>query len=180
MALVCVFCGSESGKGDTHVTAARDLGLALTDAGHTLVYGGGSLGLMGVIANSMLDHGGHVIGVIPEALASLELMHAGVTDMRIVADMHVRKAAMHSLADGYIALSGGFGTMEELFEALCWAQLDLHKAPIALLNVDGMYDGLIRLLDEMVRHGFLSDKYRELLTATESPEELRQWLTRTF
>ena len=180
MASLCVFCGSRSGSDLSHVTAARQLGATLTDAGHTLVYGGGSVGLMGVIADSMLELGGRVIGVIPEALARVELMHAGVDDMRIVPDMHVRKATMHSLADGYIALPGGFGTMEELFEALCWAQLDFHKAPIALLNVDGMYDGLIRLLDDMVRHGFLPDNFKKLLTTTESAEELRQWLLRSF
>lgn len=179
MAFICVFCGSQSGKLPTYAAAARELGVTLAAQGHTLVYGGGSVGLMGVLADSMLQNGGHVIGVIPEALANVELMHAGVADMRVVPDMHIRKATMHQLTDAYVALPGGFGTMEELFESLCWAQLDFHTAPIALLNIHKMYDGLVRLIDDMIVQGFLNADYRRLLVTVNSADELREWLDQT-
>lgn len=179
MAFICVFCGSQSGNQPVFAEAAEALGATLAQQEHTLVYGGGSIGLMGVLADSMLRHGGQVIGVIPEALASVELMHAGVADMRVVPDMHIRKATMHQLTDAYVALPGGFGTMEELFEALCWAQLDFHTAPIALLNLHGLYDGLVRLIDDMIAQGFLNADYRRLLVTVKSIEELQQWLLQT-
>lgn len=180
MAAVCVFCGSQPGNHPLHMEAARDFGTVLADGGHTLVYGGGSVGLMGAIADTVLDRHGSVIGVIPEALASVELMHTGVADMRVVPDMHVRKAIMHDLADCYVTLPGGYGTMEELFEALCWAQLEFHAAPVALLNVEGVYDNLLQLINDMVAHGFLNAKCTELLTSTTSVEELSSWLQRVL
>lgn len=176
MVSVCVFCGSQAGTDPAHLQAARELGADLAQAGHRLIYGGGSTGMMGAIADSVLEHEGTVIGVIPEALANIELMHPRVADMRIVPDMHVRKAAMHALADCYVALPGGFGTMEELFEALCWAQLDFHSAPIALLNIAGIYDGLVRLVDDMIDHGFLNSDHRKLLSTMTSVNEVTDWL----
>lgn len=178
MVSVCVFCGSQPGNDPLHLQAARQLGTDLASAGHTLVYGGGSLGMMGAIADSMLQHDGTVIGVIPEALANVELMHSGVADMRIVPDMHVRKASMHKLADCYLALPGGYGTMEELFEALCWAQLDFHSAPVALLNIAGVYDGLLKLVDDMTVQGFLTPQHRKILTPLTSVQAVRDWLQR--
>ncbi|MEZ6130171.1 MAG: TIGR00730 family Rossman fold protein [Planctomycetaceae bacterium] len=179
MAAVCVFCGSQSGLSPAHTQAAVDLGKTLVACGHSLIYGGGSTGMMGALADAMLERGGHVIGVIPEALANVELMHTQVVDMRIVPDMHVRKATMHKLADVYIALPGGFGTMEELFEALCWAQLEFHTAPVVVLNVDGLFDGLARLVEDMIQQGFLKETYRGLLTMVSSVAELEQWLIQT-
>lgn len=178
MASVCVFCGSQDGTSPSHVETAREMGYALADANHTLIYGGGGKGMMGAIADAMLDRGGTVVGVIPNSLADAEQMHTGVADMRIVADMHVRKATMHQLADCYVALPGGYGTMEELFEALCWAQLEFHAAPVALLNVEGLYDGLLQLIDDMVGQGFLSAKCQQLLTSTTSVKEVTNWLDR--
>ena len=177
MTAVCVFCGSQAGLGPTFAEAARQLGRVLADRNDTLVYGGGSTGLMGAVADEMLARDGHVIGVIPEALAVVELMHTGVADMRVVPDMHVRKATMHELADAYIAMPGGFGTMEELFEVLCWAQLDFHSAPIALLNLNGYYDGLDELVQTMVGQRFLTETNSRLLTTVTDITELTQWLT---
>ena len=178
MKSICVFSGSRSGSDPTYAATARSLALHLATHNQRLIYGGGSVGLMGEMADIMLKHGGEVIGVIPKALARVELMHDGVADMRVVADMHERKAMMHELADAYIALPGGFGTMEELFEALCWSQLDFHSAPVAILNANGFYDGLVDLLDGMVRSQFLSEDHRSILFTAESVEELCDWLSR--
>lgn len=177
MAAICVFCGSASGNLSSYAELTKKLGRMIAESDHQLIYGGGSLGLMGVIADEVLACDGRVTGVIPEALANVELMHSEVTDMRVVEDMHRRKALMHDLADVYIALPGGFGTMEELFEVLCWAQLDFHRAPIAILNVDGYYDGLISLIDSMVRRDFLDANCRSLLTVVSEIGELKDWLT---
>ncbi|MEQ9409581.1 MAG: TIGR00730 family Rossman fold protein [Fuerstiella sp.] len=180
MASICVFCGSRGGARSSYGKAAAELGRVLAERNDTLIYGGGSTGMMGVLADEMLARHGHVIGVIPQALANVELMHAAVTDMRIVPDMHVRKATMHELADAYVALPGGHGTMEELFEALCWAQLAFHTAPIAVLNVGGYYDGLIQLIDTMIREQFLCESYRPLLTELNSVDALKHWLDQHF
>ncbi|MEZ6123811.1 MAG: TIGR00730 family Rossman fold protein [Planctomycetaceae bacterium] len=180
MAAICVFCGSQTGDDIRYVDDAAQLGRFLSSAGHTLIYGGGSTGIMGAIADAMLAENGHVIGVIPEALAVAELMHNGVDDMRVVPDMHVRKATMHRLADAYIALPGGLGTMEELFEALCWAQLEFHTAPICLLNSTGIFEGLVKLLDRMVQDHFVSPKHHSLLTVCNSVNELEGWIRRQF
>lgn len=180
MANICVFCGSSSGHRPEFAESAALLGQQLVDQGHCLVYGGGIVGLMGALADAVLQNGGHVIGVIPEALARVELMHPDVPDMRIVPDMHIRKATMHELADGYIALPGGFGTMEELFEVLCWAQLDFHTAPVTILNTNGYYDGLLRVIDTMISEAFLCDSYRCLLNTCDTDQELLNWLTSNF
>lgn len=180
MACICVFCGSRSGNDGAHAEAARQLGATLTAHGHSIVYGGGSVGLMGELADAALQLKGHVIGVIPQALANVELMHDRVVDMRIVPDMHARKATMHKLADGYVALPGGYGTLEELFEVLCWAQLEFHQSPVAMLNLNGYYDGLISLIDNMVQQDFLSQPYKQLLTSASSITDLDAWLERHF
>lgn len=178
MANICVFCGSRSGDDSQYANAARELGRFLSANNHTLVYGGGSTGIMGVIADAMLESQGQIIGVIPAHLARPELMHSAVKDMRLTADMHERKAMMHQLSDAYVALPGGFGTMEELFEAITWAQLELHSRPIVVVNINGIYDGLVQLIDSMAAHGFLSAKCRNLVTIVHDTEGLHTWLVR--
>lgn len=176
MRSVCVFCGARSGDHLIFPEAAASLGKLISSMDLSLVYGGGSVGMMGSLADAALEAGGHVIGVIPSALANVELMHPSVKDMRIVADMHARKAMMHELSDAYIALPGGYGTMEELFEVLCWGQLEFHKSPVLLLNLDGFYDGLISLADGMVQRGFLDNKSRNLMSVAENLEDVKAWL----
>lgn len=180
MASICVFCGARSGGHECYNDAAAQLGTLLATHGHRLIYGGGSTGVMGALADAALSAGGKITGVIPAALANVELMHQRVSDMRVVPDMHVRKATMHRLADGYVALAGGYGTMEELFEVLCWAQLDFHSAPIAILNTDGYYDGLLDLIATMHRRGFIGDSCRDLLSVPASVDELCRWLSLNF
>ena len=177
MSRVCVFCGSRSGDDPEFINAARQLGEYLVSNGHTLIYGGGGVGVMGAIADTMLERDGKVIGVIPAHLARAEVMHPRVADMRITTDMHVRKALMHELTDIYVALPGGFGTMEELFEAVTWAQLELHARPIAVLNIAGLYAGLVALLDAMQARGFLSAQCRSLLTVFETTAALVKWIS---
>lgn len=173
---VCVFCGARSGDLDSYGDAARQFARHLAIAGIRVIYGGGGTGIMGSLADEMLAHGGSIIGVITEQLAQPELMHHDVTDMRITADMHQRKALMHQLSDAYVALPGGLGTMEEFFEAVTWAQLEIHACPIAILNLCGLYDGLVQLLDTMKQRGFLSPRCRSLVTVVNSTEELCRWI----
>ncbi len=180
MANVCVFCGARSGDRPEYNQAARELGTYLAENGHALIYGGGSTGIMGAIADAALESGGHIVGVIPRHLATVELMHGHVRDMRVTADMHERKALLHKLSEVYIALPGGFGTMEELFEAITWAQLDLHSRPIAVLNIHGIYDGLVQLIDTMRNSAFLSAKCPSLFTVCDSMESLQEWLYRSM
>ena len=180
MASICVFCGSCAGNTEKYADAARDLGKLLAAGNHTLIYGGGSVGLMGILADQMLAEGGNVVGVIPQALANVELMHPNVTEMRVVADMHIRKATMHQLADAYIALPGGFGTLEELFEVLCWGQLEFHFSPVAILNSAGFFDGLLTQLKHMVSEGFLSTSHMEILYAATGVDEVQAWLGQCF
>jgi uncharacterized protein (TIGR00730 family) len=176
MASVCVFCGSRSGDRPEYVKIAQELGEFLSANGHTLIYGGGSTGMMGAIADAMLNSKGRIVGVIPTHLARVELMHHAVTDMRLTVDMHERKATMHRISDVYVALPGGFGTMEELFEAVTWAQLDLHQRPIVIVNVHGIFDGLVQLMDTMMSSGFLSAKCRSLVTVVNNMDTLQVWL----
>ena len=157
MRRLCVFCGSSTGRRAIHADAARALGMSLARRGLGLVYGGGSIGLMGVVADVVLTGGGSVIGVIPEGLYSAEIAHAGLTELHVVASMHDRKAMMMLLADGFVALPGGLGTFEELLEVLTWLQLGIHRKPVALLDVDGYWRGLRRLLDDAVAEGFLDE-----------------------
>lgn len=169
---LCVFCGSKIGTDERYRAAAVELGKLLVREGIGLVYGGGSIGLMGVIADAVLAEGGEVIGVIPESLATEELLHPGVADMRVVASMHARKALMAELSDAFIAMPGGFGTFEEFFEVVTWSQLKLHHKLTGLLNVGGYYDPLVRLVDHAVQEGFIKPKHRGLLVIEERPEVL--------
>lgn len=168
----CVFCGSKVGTDDRYRAAATEFGHLLVREGIGLVYGGGSIGLMGVIADAVLAEGGEVIGVIPESLATEELLHPGVADMRVVPSMHARKALMAELSDAFVALPGGFGTFEEFFEVVTWSQLKLHRKLTGLLNVGGYYDPLVRLVDHAVQEGFIKPKHRSLLVIEERPELL--------
>lgn len=172
MKRICVYCGSRVGDRDEYKLSAQALGHLLADRGIDLVYGGGSVGMMGVIADAVLAAGGHVIGVIPELLAVRELLHPGVQDMRLVPDMHARKALMAELSDAFIALPGGFGTFEELFETITWAQLGIHAKPIGLLNAVGYFDDLLRFLDRSFDDGFIKPKYRELYHIADDPTTL--------
>jgi len=160
---VCVFCGSNHGASPAYASAAERVGRELVRRNIGLVYGGGNVGLMGVLADSTLQAGGHVIGVIPEAFMAKEVGHRGLPDLRVVRTMHERKALMVDLADGFIALPGGMGTFEEFFEVLTWAQLGLHSKPCALLNVAGFFDPLLRLLDHSVTERFIREKHRALV-----------------
>ena len=159
---ICVFTGSRHGALPQYAAAAEQLGRELIKRGYGLVYGGGNVGLMNVVANTVLELDGTVVGVIPNALVSREVAHRGLTDLRVVGSMHERKALMAELSDGFIALPGGIGTMEEFFEVLSWAQLGLHEKPCGLLNVAGYYDPLIAFLDQAVAEDFLKPMHRAL------------------
>jgi uncharacterized protein (TIGR00730 family) len=171
---VCVFCGSSTGGNAAYTEAARSLGTTLAEANIRLVFGGGHVGLMGVISNAALAAGGEVIGVIPKFLVERELAHEGLSDLRIVGSMHERKALMSDLSEGFIALPGGTGTLEEFFEVLTWAQLGEHEKPCGLLNVAGYYDPLLTAFDRMVEADFLSESNRALLLVEDDPERILQ------
>ncbi len=172
MSRLCVFCGSSAGGRPGYADAARRLGTELVARGIGLVYGGGKVGLMGVLADAVLSQGGEAIGIIPEPLVARELAHRGLTELRIVGSMHERKATMAALADGFIALPGGFGTLEETFEILTWAQLGIHAKPVGVLNVEGYWDGLRQLVGQAVAEGFVRPEYAELLMFAETPAAL--------
>jgi uncharacterized protein (TIGR00730 family) len=172
---VCVFCGSSKGTNPAHLAAAQEAGRELARRGLALVYGGGNVGLMGALADAALSVGGHVIGVIPEALMAKEVGHRGLPDLRVVQTMHERKALMAELSDGFIALPGGFGTFEEFFEVLTWSQLSFHGKPCALLNVAGFFDPLLTFLDHATAEGFVRPAHRELVLAE---ADLHQLLAR--
>ena len=172
MRRLCVFCGSSKGSREVYADQARRLGEALAARGLGLVYGGGHIGLMGVLADALLQAGGEVIGVIPQALVDKELAHGGLTELRVVTTMHQRKALMADLADGFLALPGGFGTADEFFEVLTWAQLGLHDRPVGLLNVAGFFDPLLAWLDHTVAEGFIKPVHRRLLLEAQEPELL--------
>jgi uncharacterized protein (TIGR00730 family) len=172
MKRICVFCGSNHGASPVYARAAARVGALLAGRGLTLVYGGGQVGLMGVLADSALAAGGRVIGVIPQALEDRELGHAGLTELRVVSSMHERKALMAELADGFIALPGGIGTMEEWFEVWTWGQLGIHAKPLGLLDVEGYFDPLHAFLDHMVTEGFLAPAHRSMALVEEDPEVL--------
>ncbi|MGN6849771.1 MAG: TIGR00730 family Rossman fold protein [Sphingomicrobium sp.] len=171
MQTLAVYCGSAHGTRPEFAEAARATAAAMVSAGVDLVYGGGKLGLMGVIADSVLAAGGRVYGVIPHALVNLEVAHTGLTELHHVETMHERKAKMTDLADAFLALPGGIGTLDELFEAWSWNALGYHKKPLCLLNVDGFWDGMIEFIDHATRSGFLSDKRRSQLLVAETPEQ---------
>ena len=169
---VCVFTGSRHGSRLDFTEAARQLGRELVERGYGLVYGGGNVGLMTVIADTVIELNGHVTGVIPDSLVSKEVAHQGLSDLRVVSSMHERKAVMAELSDGFIAMPGGIGTMEEFFEVFSWAQLGLHEKPCALLNVCGYYDPLIQFLDQAVADDFIKPKHRALLIVEHEPARL--------
>jgi len=169
---ICVFTGSRHGARSEYAEAAKHLGRELVARGYGLVYGGGKVGLMTVIADTVLELKGHVTGVIPSSLVSKEVAHLGLSELRVVDSMHERKAVMAELSDGFIAMPGGIGTMEELFEVISWAQLGLHEKPCALLNVAGYYDPLIQFLDHAVEQDFVKPKHRELLIEESDPARL--------
>ena len=174
MPRLCVFCGSARGNAPHYTQVARELGESLVRRGWGLVFGGGHIGLMGIVADAVLGAGGEVIGVIPHALVERELAHPGVADMRIIGSMHERKALMAELADAFLALPGGYGTADEFFEMLTWAQLKIHHKPIGLLNVAGFFDPLLAWIERAVQDGFLKPKHRELLiVGNERSEERR-------
>lgn len=168
MKRITVFCGSNAGNHETFVNTARQLGKTLAQQKIGVVYGGARIGLMGAVADGALLEGGEVIGVIPGFLRGVEIEHTGLTEIYHVESMHQRKAKMDELSDGVIALPGGYGTMEEFFEMLTWAQLGLHKKPVALLNVAGFYDGLLNLLQNMVDKGFLTNANQNMLIIGDS------------
>jgi uncharacterized protein (TIGR00730 family) len=175
---VCVFCGSKPGTEPAYGRAARALGRTLARERITLVYGGGRVGLMGVLADAVLEAGGEAIGVIPKALVEREISHTGLPDLRVVGSMHERKAAMSELSEGFVALPGGTGTLEEFFEVLTWAQLGEHRKPCALLNIDGYYDPLLAVFDHMVAKGFLTEEHRSMVLVETEPESLLETLAR--
>ena len=169
---ICVFTGSAPGARPEYADAARELGRLLVERGYGLVYGGGNIGLMSILADAVLEHGGEAVGVIPEFLVDKELAHLGLTELRVVKSMHERKAVMAELADGFMALPGGIGTLEEFFEGLSWAQLSLHEKPCGLLSVGGYYENIVGFLDHAVAEGFLNPKHRALLIVEATPERL--------
>ena len=172
MKAIAVYCGASPGVSDVYADAARAMGRALVARGMALVYGGGNVGLMGVIADEVLRLGGQVFGVIPQALMEREVGHAGLSELFVVADMHERKAMMARLADGFIALPGGLGTLEELFEMLTWSQLGIHAKPVGVLNVAGFYDALIGFVAHARAQGFVRDQHAGLMMVENSPEAL--------
>lgn len=172
MKRVCVFCGSSPGARPGYAWLAGELGRALAQRRLTLVYGGGRVGLMGVVADAVLAAGGEAIGVIPRGLAEKEVAHRGLTELEVVETMHDRKARMAELSQAFVALPGGLGTLEELFEAWTWAQLGIHAKPLGLLDGDGYYDHLIRFLDHAVEERFVKPAYRGMVLVASDPEGL--------
>lgn len=160
---ICVFCGSSKGAKPDYANAGKMLGKALAARGISLVYGGAGIGVMGAMADAVLDGGGEVIGIMPEFLHKKEVGHTSLTEMRVVTDMHERKMLMHELADGFITLPGGFGTFDELFETLTWAQLSLHQKPCGLLNVAGYFDALTTFIQKSVDEGFVHPEHKKML-----------------
>lgn len=177
MKRLCVFCGSSHGANPAYTEAAVTLGTLLARRGIGLVYGGGNVGLMGVIADAALAAGGEVIGVIPKALADREVAHHGVTELRVVDSMHTRKAIMADLSDAFIAMPGGVGTFEEFFEAITWTQLGLQRKACGLLNVAGFYTPLAAFIDQAVSDGFIKPVHRAAIVVDDNPERLLDTLT---
>ena len=172
MRRVCVFCGSSVGTNPAYSDAAEAMGRLLARRSIGLVYGGGHVGLMGVVANAALAAGGEVIGVIPQALADREIAHAGLTDLHVVDSMHTRKAMMAELSDAFIAMPGGVGTFEEFFEAVTWTQLGLHRKPCGLLNVNAFYSPLAAFIDLAVTEGFIKPVHRAVIVVDDDPARL--------
>jgi uncharacterized protein (TIGR00730 family) len=172
MKRLCVYCGSRPGSQPDYTEAAKRLARALVRRNIEVVYGGASVGTMGVLANAVLAEGGHVIGIIPQAILGREVVHRGLSDLRVVTSMHERKTLMAELSDGFIALPGGLGTLDEVFEILTWGQLGLHQKPCGLLNIRDYYRGLIDFLDHAVAEKFIADVHRAMLLVEEEQERL--------
>ena len=172
MRSVCVFCGASSGHDPAYALAARRFGEVLARHGIELVWGAGNVGLMGVLADAVLSHGGRAVGVIPDFMVERELAHTAASEILIVDSMHARKAAMADRADGFVALPGGFGTLDELFEILTWAQLHIHAKPVGLLNVRGFFDPLLAMVRHMSAEGFVKTHHLDLLHVEEDPLRL--------
>jgi uncharacterized protein (TIGR00730 family) len=179
MKSICVYCGANPGFDVRFLALAQRTGALLAREGITLVYGGGAVGLMGEIARAALVEGGRVVGIIPQALMDLELARPDLTQLHVVPDMHTRKAKMAELSDGFIALPGGFGTLDELFEMITWGQLGFHTKPIALLNDNNFYAPLITMVEHMMAHGFVREPHRGLFVSGDTPESalaaMRAW-----
>jgi uncharacterized protein (TIGR00730 family) len=176
MKSICVYCGSNAGNKPVYAERAQALGAHIASESLQLVYGGGNVGLMGIVADAVLANGGEVVGVIPEQLVQWEVAHKGVTRLEVVANMHERKARMFDLADAFIALPGGFGTLDEMFEMLTWRQLGLGKKPCAFLDVDGFYAPLMGMIDRMVEERFLHAEQRQDLWHGEDIDTLFAWM----
>lgn len=172
MKSICVFCASSLGNDPVYAETAFELGEILAENGIELIYGGAQVGLMGKVAEGSLSHNGKVTGIIPGFLKTKEIVHANLTELITVKTMHERKALMHDKSDAFIALPGGFGTLEELFEILTWAQLSLHKKPVGILNVNGYYDPLIQLVEKMIDEELLRNEYKRMLLISDSIEDL--------
>ena len=172
MKSICVYCGSNPGNRPEYLEAAKALGKTLAANKITLVYGGAKIGIMGCIADTVLAEGGEVIGVMPQSLVDREVAHPGLTRLEVVSSMHERKALMAKLSDGFIAMPGGIGTLEEIFEVLTWAQLGFHRKPCGLLNIQGYYDHLSTFLDHVTEEGFVRDVHRAMLQVESAPEEM--------
>jgi uncharacterized protein (TIGR00730 family) len=175
---VCVFCGSSTGIKPVYAQAAKTVGTLLAKQNKTLIYGGGNVGLMGIVADAVMSAGGEVIGVIPDFLLKREVGHRGITRLEVVESMHQRKKRMADLADAFVALPGGWGTLEELSEVLTWRQLGLVKQPVAALNTDGFFDPLLQQLSKMVQEGFVRPEYLEVLQVETTPEKLLSSISR--
>lgn len=176
---VAVYCGSSGGVGNQFLDAARETGTYLAERGIDVVYGGGRVGMMGAVANAALAAGGKVYGVIPEKLKTREIAHDGLTELFVVDGMHPRKTMMASMADAFIALPGGWGTLEEIFEVVTWTQLNYHKKPVGLLNIRGYYDHLVAFLDHAAAEGFIRPVHRPLLSSADTLEELLDRMSKT-
>ncbi|HEX2994292.1 MAG TPA: TIGR00730 family Rossman fold protein [Anaerolineales bacterium] len=172
MKSICVFCGSADAVHADYVAGARSMGRMLAERGIRLIYGGGKTGLMGVVADAVLDAGGEVIGVIIPSMNTFALAHAGLTQMEVVEGMHARKARMHQLAEGYIAMPGGFGTFDELFETVTWAQTGAHDKPVGLFNIRNYYAPLLAAIDHAVAEGFIFQEHRDVLFCESDPNTL--------
>lgn len=169
---IAVFCGSSTGSDPVFIDQAKALGKQIAEDGHSLVYGGGNVGLMGIIADEVMDRGGKVVGVIPRLLKEREVAHEDISELFIVDDMHARKAKMAALSDAFVAMPGGAGTLEEIFEVWTWAQLGYHEKPCGFLNVEGYFDPLLTFIDSMCDKQFLKPIYRAMLLVSDSPAEL--------
>jgi len=172
MQSICIYCGSSKGNNPMYAKVARETGAFFASKGIKIIYGAGNVGLMGEVADGALEAGGEVIGVIPEFLKKWEVCHTGLTDLHVFETMHQRKSFMAEISDGFLALPGGFGTLDELFEIMTWKQLNLHQKPIGVLNVNGYFDNALRQIDTMVEEGFLKSENRDFLKIDTSIERL--------